>query len=112
MKNLRFYAFRIVYDFHTETVGLTAGLVNPPAVFPDREAAKWIEDAGFTSPFAAAFAVPLDIGASASSTGSSGADAIGNWPLFFAYVAFCLGLNGGLLLTMIWLFNTRWRVAG
>ena len=80
--------------------------------FRDREAARWIEDAGFTSPFAAAFAVPLDIGASPAAVTSSGADGIGNWPLFAAYVAFCLGLNGGLLLTMIWLFNTRWRVAG
>jgi len=80
--------------------------------FPDREAARWIEDAGFTSPFAAAFAVPLDVGTTPGSASTSGADGIGNWPLFAAYVAFCLGLNGCLLLTMIWLFNTRWRVAG
>jgi hypothetical protein len=32
--------------------------------------------------------------------------------LFFGYVAFSLGLDALLLLTMMWLFNTRWRVAG
>jgi hypothetical protein len=39
-------------------------------------------------------------------------NAIGNWPLFLAYVGFTLGLNAALLLIMVWLFNTRWRVAG
>ena len=78
----------------------------------------YIRDAGFTSPFAAAQAVPLDTGTistSGSTPGSPNAAqlaAIGDWPLFFRYILFSLGLNGLLLLTMIWLFNTRWRVAG
>jgi ABC-type Na+ efflux pump permease subunit len=78
----------------------------------------YIRDAGFTSPFAAAQAVPLDTGTistSGSTPGSPNAAqlaAIGDWPLFFRYVLFSLGLNALLLLTMIWLFNTRWRVAG
>ena len=77
----------------------------------------YIGYAGFTSPFAAAQAVPLDTGTSPTSSSPSNANAaqlqaIGNWPLFFAYAGFSLGLDAVLLLTMMWLFNTRWRVAG
>jgi hypothetical protein len=36
----------------------------------------------------------------------------GNWPLFFSYVGFSLVLDALLLVSMMWLFNTRWRVAG
>jgi ABC-type transport system involved in multi-copper enzyme maturation permease subunit len=78
----------------------------------------YIGYAGFTSPFAAAQAVPLDTGPSESSARSGTtpqaqlAAARGNWRLFLAYVGFSLGLDALLLLTMMWLFNTRWRVAG
>jgi ABC-type transport system involved in multi-copper enzyme maturation permease subunit len=78
----------------------------------------YIRDAGFTSPFAAAQAVPLDTGTvnessrTSASRNQSQLAALGNWPLFFGYIAFSLALNAALLLTMIWLFNTRWRVAG
>jgi len=77
-----------------------------------------IRNAGFTSPFAAAQAVPLDaqtLSPSANTPGSvndAQKAAIGNWPLFFGYVGFSLALDGLLLVTMMWLFNTRWRVAG
>jgi ABC-type transport system involved in multi-copper enzyme maturation permease subunit len=37
--------------------------------------------------------------------------ASGDWFFFFGYTAFSLLLNLFLLLTIIWLFNTRWRVA-
>lgn len=81
--------------------------------FADRPSAQVIEDAGFTSPFAAAFAVPLDMGlAGDTNTRVAVEKATGNWPLFLAYVGFSLGLDVALLATMIWLFNTRWRVAG
>jgi ABC-type transport system involved in multi-copper enzyme maturation permease subunit len=83
--------------------------------FPEHPAVKTIDAAGFTSPFSAAAAVPLDPGP----TTGNGRDpnavqqaAIGNWPLFFGYAAFSLALDGLLLVTMMWLFNTRWRVAG
>jgi len=78
----------------------------------------YIGEAGFTSPFAAAQAVPLDTGTTSPSSGGPGNQnaaqtaAIGNWKLFLTYVGFSLGLNAWLLLTMMWLFNTRWRVAG
>jgi hypothetical protein len=36
----------------------------------------------------------------------------GDWRLFGGYVGFIVVLNGLLLVLMIWLFNTRWRVSG
>ncbi len=36
----------------------------------------------------------------------------GDWLIFGGYLAFTLLLNGGLLLVMIWLFRSRWRVSG
>ena len=63
----------------------------------------------------AAQAVPLDAGVTTTSAPSRPnlpAPALGNWLLFLSYVVFSLGLDGVLLLIMIWLFNTRWRVAG
>jgi len=77
----------------------------------------YIAEAGFTSPFAAAQAVPLDTGSTPTSNTPGNPNAaqlaaIGNWPLFFGYVGFSLGLDAALLLVMMWLFNTRWRVAG
>ena len=78
--------------------------------FADHPNTPYIEQAGFISPFSAAFAVPLDLGISADETARK--SATGDWRLFFAYVAFSAALNGGLILTMMWLFNTRWRVAG
>jgi ABC-type transport system involved in multi-copper enzyme maturation permease subunit len=81
--------------------------------FLEHPSVRVIEDLGFTSPFAAAFAVPLDMGPSTDTQASVAAkNALGNWPLFLAYVGFSLGLNATLLGIMIWLFNTRWRVAG
>jgi ABC-type transport system involved in multi-copper enzyme maturation permease subunit len=77
-----------------------------------------IRNASFTSPFAAAQAVPLDAQTLSTNVNSptglnaAQAAAIGNWPLFLGYVAFSLALDGLLLVTMMWLFNTRWRVAG
>ena len=83
--------------------------------FPDHPNRMIVEQLGVTSPFAAAFSVPLDMGLTAAEAGSAAAaeqQAAGNWPLFLAYVAFAMALNGALLLVMMWLFNTRWRVAG
>jgi ABC-type transport system involved in multi-copper enzyme maturation permease subunit len=96
-----------------------AGKYFAQTFFPEDPAMKYIEGAGFTSPFAAAQAVPLDAGDVSRNTAPQSqnqsralAQSIGNWPLFFGYVGFTLALNGGLLLVMMWLFNTRWRVAG
>jgi ABC-type transport system involved in multi-copper enzyme maturation permease subunit len=70
--------------------------------------AQNIEWVGLTSPFSAAFAVPLNMDLDAPPDEID----FGNWPLFGTYVVFTLLLNMTLLVTMIWLFNVRWRVSG
>jgi ABC-type transport system involved in multi-copper enzyme maturation permease subunit len=76
--------------------------------FPEHPNTWYVQQSGFVSPFAAAFAVPLDLELSESQN----AAAQGSWWLFLGYLAFSLVLNSGLFVTMMWLFNTRWRVAG
>lgn len=73
--------------------------------FADAPATPWIERLTLSSPFAAAFAVPLNLELGADSTRAA------NWPLYGSYLAFSLLYCGSLLLAMIWLFNRRWRVA-
>jgi ABC-type transport system involved in multi-copper enzyme maturation permease subunit len=73
--------------------------------FPDASLTRVVEALGIASPLAAAFNVPLhfnmpDIG-----------DILGSWPMFTSYVGFTILLNTGLLGSMMWLFNMRWRVA-
>ena len=63
---------------------------------------------GVTSPFSAAFQVPLKVDLPA---GYVGEPRVGNWWVFGGYVAFSLAMAGVLLLTMVSMFNTRWRVA-
>ena len=77
--------------------------------YPNQTSTEIVSQLTFTSPFAAAFALPLDTGV----TGDAMAEqaAAGNWPLFLSYVLCSVLLNGGLLAAMIWLFRTRWRVA-
>ena len=60
---------------------------------------------GITSPFFAAFQVPLKMDLLDNSASN------GHWFYFLAHVLFSTVLNLGLLSAMIWLFNTRWRVA-
>jgi len=84
--------------------------------FPEHPNTAYIEQLGITSPFSAADAVPLKMGLTASerdgNTAAIERQELGNWPLFGGYVAFSLGLDAVLFVVMIWLFNTRWRVAG
>ena len=71
--------------------------------FPTARLSGIIAAGSFTSPFAVAFGLPIDMGMPSSKI-------VTNWPLFGAYVAYSVFLNGALLATMVWLFNTRWRV--
>ena len=64
-----------------------------------------IQWTNFTSPFAAAFAVPLTF------DNPDIADRAADWPLYFSYLGFSAALVLCLLAAMIWLFNRRWRVA-
>jgi ABC-type transport system involved in multi-copper enzyme maturation permease subunit len=67
-----------------------------------------------TSPFAAAFSVPLRFEAAAwyrSDESRFGPQVIADWPLFWSYVGFTCLFDAALAGLMIWLFNTRWRVS-
>ena len=75
--------------------------------FPGHPVTEQIEWIGITSPFAASFAVPLDMD-------YTGTDETlvheGNWLIFITYMTVTASLNGMLLAAMVWLFNVRWRV--
>ena len=76
--------------------------------FPAHEAVQTVIRSGLTSPFAAAFAMPLDVEISTD----VGSPAItGDLWLVTAYAIFTVALNIGLLVAMMWLFNKRWRVS-
>jgi ABC-type transport system involved in multi-copper enzyme maturation permease subunit len=85
--------------------------------YGDAEAARTIRAAGFVSPFAAAFSIPLrrdasDIGSStARQANEAQRGASMSWSLFWNYLAFATLLAAALLGAMVWLFRTRWRVA-
>jgi hypothetical protein len=73
--------------------------------FADAATADFAGRASFTSPFAAAFNLPVDL----LLPGSIYAQP--NWGFFAAFELFYLLLNGALLGTIAWLFNARWRMA-
>jgi hypothetical protein len=73
--------------------------------FPTSEAMRWVSASGVTSPFVALFNLPLDVD-------MPGVDPRrGNLPLVIWFCVFALAYNAALLVTMSWLFKTRWRVA-
>jgi hypothetical protein len=76
--------------------------------FASHPATEYVEWVGVASPFAAAFAIPLDM---ELVTVAEEVAVTGNWSLYGAYVAFTIALNALLLLLMVWLFSARWRVA-
>ena len=61
---------------------------------------------GITSPFSAVFALPLNVGS------PNVPPREGNRRVFYGHLIFTLLGNAGLLGTMMWLFRSRWRVAG
>ena len=84
--------------------------------FPEAPVTDWVELAGFSSPFAAIFSLPLTINSSGGLMASGGAflssqGASSNLILFALYVFFSVVYNIVLMITMIWLFHTRWRVS-
>ncbi len=73
---------------------------------------NWIQTIGVTSPFAAAFSVPLK--SDPLTTGNRDVRAPlfpPSWAFVAGYFATTLLLNLVLLGMMVWLFNLRWRVA-
>jgi len=60
---------------------------------------------GIASPFSTAFEVPLFMDL------TDGKLSTGHWFYFIGHIVFSFVLNLTLLVSMIWLFNSRWRVA-
>jgi ABC-type transport system involved in multi-copper enzyme maturation permease subunit len=99
-----FYPDKVTENVLRNNPGVAANLSQLPWT-PQRV----VKSLGFTSPFTTAFSVPLDM-----TTVDDRSETRVNpntWHLFGAFCAFAAALNGGLLLVMIWLFNTRWRVS-
>jgi len=67
--------------------------------------ARYIDLVTFSSPFAAAFSLPLDV------AGHSGEARLAKWPVFVGFMGFYLAFHAALMLGMITLFKTRWRIA-
>jgi hypothetical protein len=73
--------------------------------FGDSAAAKLIDQLSFTSPFSAAHALTIDLQLGANQYVPP------NWGIFFSFAAFYVAANAMLILGMLRLFNTRWRVS-
>ncbi len=69
--------------------------------FRDSDVTPWITQMTFTSPFAAAYNLPITLGEPITEA---------RWPVFYAFMAFYAMINASLLVSMLWLFNVRWRV--
>jgi ABC-type transport system involved in multi-copper enzyme maturation permease subunit len=80
-----------------------------------RGAVQSIEYVGVSSPFAAAFSVPLStdplVFGGASDRVDSDRFFPSNWRLVGLYFAFTAAMLGVLGAAMVWLLRTRWRVA-
>ena len=69
---------------------------------------QYVVEAGLTSPFAATFAVPLDMETSGEISRQTNP---GDVSLLIGYVIFTPVFNQALLVAMVWLFQKRWRVS-
>ncbi len=95
-------SYFIVVVLFTAPVAIT---LFAQAFYPGQDITATLKQLSFTSPFSAAFALPLDLQ-------MQGTQAIpADWPLWFSFVGFYIGLDIVLALGMIWLFHTRWRVS-
>jgi ABC-type transport system involved in multi-copper enzyme maturation permease subunit len=73
--------------------------------FSDTAVAQWIDQLSFTSPFSAAHALTIDV------QDGSRQYLPPNWAIFFSFAAFYVAANALLVIGMLRLFNTRWRVS-
>jgi ABC-type transport system involved in multi-copper enzyme maturation permease subunit len=71
-------------------------------LYPAAAATAVVDNLTFTSPFAAAYALPLGVTENPIEA---------NWPVFFGYMALYGVINLGLLFSIVELFNARWRVS-
>ena len=77
--------------------------------YPKERVSRYVKAASVTSPFVAAFSVPLDMRLG-TIDGDDRRD-LQSWRMLGGYVLFTALLNAVLLVLMVWLFNMRWRVA-
>ena len=75
------------------------------------EMVDYVHWCGVTSPFCTAFAIPLQVKATSQGGAGPAFAVLGGWEYFAVYVCFSVVLNAVLLIAMVWLFGTRWRVA-
>jgi hypothetical protein len=98
--------------------------VDPPAVAEDGRGramvearapgsiGNWIHRVGISSPFVAAFSVPLETDPLMMGSRNSGEPLFPpSWALVGGYFVWSACLIGVLSLSMVWLFNIRWRVS-
>ncbi len=79
-------------------------------IFYGADVTAVIGELTFTSPFAAAHALPLTLGNPGNAGNPVHVSPPANWPVFLTYLLFYLMMNSMLLGTILWLFNVRWRV--
>ena len=75
--------------------------------FSGSTAVEWTSMAQILSPFGAAHSVPLTEDPLGPDLGGK----TGSWSIFIGYLGFSTGLVTLLSITMVWLFNVRWRVS-
>jgi hypothetical protein len=84
------FAMPLAVDFFAQTF------------FAYAPASKLIHQMTYTSPFAASFSLPL-VGVDPPRPP--------NWPVFIGFVSFYTFINVGMLVSMLWMFSTRWRAS-
>lgn len=78
--------------------------------FTGTEGAAITRMASVTSPFAAAFALPLEFDTNLRTGGDNG-PGWADMDIAIGYLVTTLAYNGALLAIIVWLFQARWRVA-
>jgi ABC-type transport system involved in multi-copper enzyme maturation permease subunit len=73
--------------------------------YKDHWATELVKRLSFTSPFTAAFSLPLDLQTQEATA------IVADWPLWWSFVLFYVLLDAVLVAAMIWLFRVRWRVS-
>jgi ABC-type transport system involved in multi-copper enzyme maturation permease subunit len=79
--------------------------------YPQAEFTAWVGKLSFTSPFAAAFSLPLSLNRLFGGPASAEPVVAADWPVFLGYLAFYGLLNLLMLLSIVGLFDARWRAS-
>ncbi|MCA9241283.1 MAG: ABC transporter permease subunit [Planctomycetales bacterium] len=80
--------------------------------FSQTEGAEVVRALSSVSPFAATFALPLEMDRGAGGqTNAAQLQAIGDLEVFYGFVGWSVLYNVALLILIMWLFHARWRVS-